>query len=253
MARTDPSAGSSTAAAPLDGEHDPSAIYRHPLTVMAILAPIGILAGLYRLIHRQQHELFLDDVWFELGGFVGIETPFIPTLVLIVGCLVAHFLNKRPWPWSGPGVVLRVFGWASLWMLVRTVLGFTAHDVSGPATDDTAFVATAGMVCSSALQEELIFRGLLIGLCASIPISLGAPRTLAWGLCIAISAVLFGLAHTDIINHHPTAPPFDWSRMVQHTLAGVLYGVVFVRQGLAVTTLAHGGYNLVVISEVLYW
>ena len=229
---------------PAAPEDDAGAVYRHPLTVLAILGPLAILGSLYRLIYREHDQLFLENVWHELGGFVGIQIPFVPSAVLIVGCLLAHLLNRQPWHWTGPGIVAKIIGWSLVWTALRVLLGFTAHSL-----DNTQILGSVGLIASAALQEELIFRGFFIGVCVSIPIVFGISRPIAQWLCIGFSALLFSLAHCDVVN--PSAPPFSSAQFIQHTLAGILYGVVFVRQGLAVTTLTHISYNFLVMSQVL--
>ena len=47
--------------------------------------------------------------------------------------------------------------------------------------------------------------------------------------------------------------PEDWenARFIELIAAGCLYGYIYIRQGLAVSTLAHFTYNLVVLSGAL--
>ena len=79
------------------------------------------------------------------------------------------------------------------------------------------------------------------------------PTWLRWVGCIAVSAVFFSLAHTGIVNHHAGAEAFRWAAFGERTAAGVLYGYVFVRQGLAVSTLAHLGYLVALEAGLGRW
>jgi len=59
------------------------------------------------------------------------------------------------------------------------------------ATAMDAGLLVIGLVLAPALAEELLFRGLLLG---------GLERRLGAGAAVAISAVLFGLAHLELVH-----------------------------------------------------
>ena len=63
-------------------------------------------------------------------------------------------------------------------------------------------------------------------------------------LVVAAVIAAFALAHSDIINHAPGSPAPEWDLLVQHGVAGALYGIIFIRQGLGVAIWAHCFYNV---------
>lgn len=79
------------------------------------------------------------------------------------------------------------------------------------------------------------------------------PSLLAALVGLAVSAPLFSLAHTVLINHFPGAEPFGWSVFIERTAAGVLYGIAFLRHGLAVAVGAHAGFNLLRVFVPQGW
>jgi len=56
-----------------------------------------------------------------------------------------------------------------------------------------------------------------------------------------------------VVNHQPAAEAFDWNRFMQRSVAGLLYGYVFLRQGLATATIAHAGYNVAILFRLGPW
>lgn len=99
---------------------------------------------------------------------------------------------------------------------------------------------------SGPMLEELIFRLGIIGglswlvnwLVKKCNSSWYVPKVLTW-FWVVISAVTFGLFHMfDIIERTPQA-------IVLITFGGVIYGVGYMKYGLASSIIAHGMYNFV--------
>jgi len=240
-------------------EH-PNESLRAPLTVLTILAPLAVLAEIYRFLGERKARLLTEEQWAQLGAFIGVDGPLVPLLLLAAGCLTVQVLRRHPWELPGGTVVLRVAAWALLWAVVRYAVGFTTYSV-GPsgalgtaaALDELAPLAQVGLAFSGALQEELVFRAGLLGLLALSASALRMPRLLIYVLCIPLAAALFSLAHSEIVNHHLGAEPFTWPAFVHRLLAGLLYGLIFLRQGLAVVTLTHCFYNCAIIWRLGPW
>ncbi len=235
------------AAAPQHIE-DPNAALRHPLTVLVCLLPLSIIGELYRWIILKRHELLADEVWNELGRQAGIHAPAIPSIILACGCIAWMFIGKKDWTLPPIAVLIQIVLWALLWCLVRTVISFTNE---GLQVDSVQVLGTMGLCLSGAVQEELIFRAVSIGCIAWLISLMGIPfRWCLWAL-IPVSAVLFALAHTHVMNSSITPEAWHTAMVVEHIVAGLIYGYIFVRQGLAVSTLTHFFFNLLVVSGLL--
>ena len=227
---------------------DANSELRHPLTVLICILPFSIIGELYRWIILRRQELLADEIWQELGDESGIFSPIIPAVLLLIGCLSWMFISKKEWKLPTLPIIIQVIAWSAVWALVRTVVSFTN---TGVQTDSVGFLGTVGLCMSGAVQEELIFRGILIGFGAYLLSFTGLK--LKWGLwiCLPLSAILFALAHTHIMNK--SLDPSSWhpAMVIEHIIAGLIYGYAFIRQGLAVATLSHFLFNLLVISGIL--
>lgn len=221
---------------------------RHPLTVLVCILPLSILGELYRWIILKKQALLADGIWQELGDETGLFAPVIPAVLLLLGCLAWMFISKKKWTLPSLRIIALVVGWAMVWCLVRTVISFTN---AGVHADDVSALGLVGLCMSGAVQEEIIFRGILIGALAWFVSCAGIRLKWAlWGLLPA-SAVLFALAHTHIMNSSLDPNNWNQSLFVEHIIAGCIYGYAFIRQGLAVSTLSHFFFNLLVISGIL--
>jgi membrane protease YdiL (CAAX protease family) len=105
-----------------------------------------------------------------------------------------------------------------------------------------SIAGTSGLLISGAIQEELLFRGIILGLGVAIVRAYNAPNWTLFGVALPLSAIFFSLAHTAVVNHHPGAEVFSWLPFWERFAAGCIYGYAFLRQGLGVSTLAHLGY-----------
>lgn len=230
------------------GELDVGERLRLPLTALVILLPLGLLGEFARWVDapapgQPQPELLADPILSSLGGLVGLDRPWMALVVLVGWCLLVQVFGRKPWKGPSLGIVGIAVGWGLVWAVARCAIAFASQRLtSDGATASDGVVATGGLLASGALQEELLFRGLVLGGLLWVTLVMEVPAWLRWVGCIALSAAFFSLAHTEIVNHHSGAEAFRWAAFGERSAAGLLYGYVFLRQGLAVSTLAHLGY-----------
>lgn len=248
-------------AAPSADGLDANARLRLPLTTFILLAPLALAGELARAFGGAAPtggaELLADPLLRSLGGLIGLDRPWMLGLVLVGWCLLVQVVGRKPWKWTGWSILALAAGWALLWAAVRCTIAFATHQLSGaPAPGAEAgygVVGTGGLLISAAIQEELLFRALILGGLWLIARGLEVPTWLRWSGCLVVSAVFFSLAHTVIVNHHAGAEAFAWWPFIERTLAGLLYGYIFLRQGLAVATLAHLGYLVALAAGLRAW
>ena len=238
----------------------PNLEYRAPLTVICLLVPLSLLAELYRWMSEStQVELFTEPHWHMIGQNLGVIGALVPAILLTIGGLIAHTLGRYRWELPRPSLVVALCMWGALWALVRYVTSFTTHVVFDQQVgvrdhlDTLSVLGQAGLAMSGAIQEELIFRAGLLGLMLLVLRYCGAAMWWTYLLALPASAALFSLAHTDIINHYAVADALTTEVFMHRFIAGLVYGLVFIRQGLAVCTFAHFGFNFAVMTAWLPW
>jgi len=232
---------------------------RRPLTVLCLVVPVGLVAELYRFMSQQKAALLAEEQWAELGAVFGLDAPLVPSVTLAVGCLLVQVARRYAWALPAASTVLLVTLWAAIWAVVRYAVAFTSQSVSGRVTfaedpvDRLTNLGQIGLAVSGAVQEELLFRAGLLGALVVVCHAVGLGRRGGYLLALPVSAAAFSLAHTEVVNHYPGAEPLTMGNFINRFIAGLLYGFIFLRQGLAVSTFAHAGYNLALVFRLGPW
>lgn len=231
---------------------DAFAPLRHPLTVLLVLLPLALLGELLRWAGRDpsagEPHLLGDPLLGQLGGLMGLGRPWMAPVVLTLWCLVFIVVGRTGWQRPAGRTLLLIAVWGLLWAVARCTIGLACHNLM-----PDQLVQSAGLLISGAIQEELLFRGLILGALVLIGRGLGATPLATAIVCVPLSAVFFSLAHTELVNHHPGAELFTWPAFIERSVAGLLYGYVFLRHGLAVSTLAHIGYLAALAAGLSRW
>jgi len=237
--------------APALGDDDFAAM-RHPLTVLAVLLPLGMLGELCRWLGSTSGQadapLLSDPLLGHLGVLVGLGRPWMAPFVLTLWCAIVLLFGRLGWKRPTVRALVMILVWGCLWAVARCTIGLASHHLT---PDQIA--SHTGLLISGALQEELLFRGIVLGLLVLILRGMGASFLVSACVCLPMSAVFFSLAHTDLVNHHLGAELFTWPAFIERALAGLLYGYAFLRHGLATSTLAHLGYLIVLECGLSRW
>lgn len=226
---------------------------RRPLAIFAIVVPLGLLAEIYRWLSEAKATPLAERHWAELGSAYGIHGGLPLVLVLGLTCIGMHLHRRDPWDLPDGWLCAQILLWALLWTTVRTAVAITVEAMAGQHNPLHGMarldaLAQLGYCFAGALQEETIYRGLLLGLGSALLARCGQTgQWLRWLLLLPAVSVLFALVHTSVLNPTELAEPFTWPGLTRHLLGGLLYGIIFLRQGLAVAVLAHFGYNCVLM------
>jgi membrane protease YdiL (CAAX protease family) len=136
---------------------------------------------------------------------------------------------------SIPLFVLMLVGWGAL-----RQMGLQGPDAAGGGTLDWP----AQMVYSvgAGIYEELLFRLIAIALIHMFLVdALALPQqTGAFG-AIAVSATFFALYHFSPRN------PFDFTRFVFYSAAGVYFAAIYLLRGFGIVAGTHAMYDILVV------
>lgn len=189
--------------------------------------------------------LWLPIEYGQLAGYdivfnKNIQIPALPFAAPAFGLYLFTILKHT----SGVGFTFRLGGrdflWAAIGLLMLaplliplgTSLGFirfSTLDLNAWKTLELLL----GIYFLVALPEELLFRGIIQNL-------LGKSVLGRWGfpLPLFLAAVIFGFSHYNNFN-----PP-DWRYVFLATIAGLVYGYVYIRTGkTTASALVHTGVN----------
>jgi membrane protease YdiL (CAAX protease family) len=187
-----------------------------------------------------------DGLGARTAGQVGLWTGLVGMALLAsrrkgYGTLAEDFGFTAKWPDLGIGIGAALASWLLLVPLValalRPIFGHPdvskpVHDLVDQASGSKAIVLVLVAVVCAPLVEELFFRGLLLR---------SLERRLGTGWAVAISSVLFGLAHPQPL--HAGAVVIVMAGL---TAFAVVLSMLAVRTGrLGAGIVAHAGFNAI--------
>ena len=215
--------------------------------VVTPLAVVVILIAL-QMASRKQWRFWFGDIWR-----MAIECIFLAVPLIVLTLFLSSSTQPQSTVLGTPPVALgalRGVLWtnggcraASLTGLPAGILWITGQNESMLANIVTGIGA--------GIYEELVFR--LILMCLLMMLFqdlLRLNRKKSIMLSVLISAALFSAHHhIDFLSGQPNpADPFDITRFIFRTIAGVYFAVLFAIRGFGITAGTHTFYNIIAIS-----
>lgn len=191
-----------------------SVVPRKPITLIAIVWLLALACVVFARFRGKWPAYRSMHTWLDAQGVPGwlrnldAQLPFI--LAAIVGAVIVHRVIARSRAGHGGGIRGEarsllgmlgiqhgVRGWVLVVMLALApmiigglVLGLSCGNI--PAPMETVVPAVLDGVLRAAIQEELFFRGLLVGVVASAAIGWSGR---AFWINASLAAALFGAMH----------------------------------------------------------
>jgi membrane protease YdiL (CAAX protease family) len=217
------------------------------LTSDVLVFPLFLIYQLGILSGRGQNGVdFLTRALIELGQRDVTNYLITLSVLLVVYAAVLVLLRKRgsfsPQAF-GPmllesSIYALVMGSIILFVMQK-FLGVLPGLFIGVKNPVDVLIISAG----AGFHEELIFRVILMGSLAWLLTGLTGKRR-AWLIALAISSVLFSLAH----HIGPSGEAFTFAAFVYRTLAGVFFALVYQLRGFAVAAWTHALYDVYVLT-----
>jgi len=131
-----------------------------------------------------------------------------------------------------------------------------SNDEVSDIKQDHSLLANIVTGIGAGIYEELVFRLILI--CILIMLfqdALKLSHENAIILSILISAALFSAHHhIDFLSGRPNVvDPFDWTRFVFRTIAGVYFAILYAIRGFGITAGTHAFYNIMAVSITAFF
>jgi len=179
---------------------------------------------------------------FDIIFNKGIQIPALPFAAPILGLYLFAILKNLPdigyhFRWKPQDLLYAFLGLVILTCLLIP-LGIGSGFISFSNNDFklALFIQTLfGIYFLNALPEELLFRGIIQNLLKKSMVQ----HKYSTAISLGIASVIFGLSHWN--NHSPT----DWRYVYLATLAGGVYGWVYLKSGkTTVSAIVHTGVNV---------
>jgi len=246
---------------PVERPDDYWTISRRPLAALLFLAPLLLLyeLGIYALGGGSDPSLRNGADYWLRGTFLaaGLRFPWILP-VAVAGILGGwHLQAKHPWR-CHVDTLVGMSAESLLAALTLVVLGQLLH-----LAFDQAVLSIVPEACRRAvgflgagIYEEVLFRLTLLPI-GLLLCELLVPRRLAVPVVLALTSLVFGLAHylppgeslgSGIVSAavEVYAQPSLWFSFCFRCTAGALFGMLFLLRGFGVTVGCHAIYDLIV-------
>ena len=186
------------------------------------------------------------ELWLlqEIGRFGSRAHLFVSAGFALLIAFAARSLVQRHVPWTRVAAVIALEGVVYGVMLgpVASALTSSYNRLLSLAPAESTLIANLVGSLGAGIFEELVFRlGLmsaLVWIAMRAVRAWALPTWLAGAFAVIVSALLFSWFH------HVCGEPYDRSRFVFRTMAGVLLGLLMWLRGYGVCVYTHTIYNV---------
>jgi len=171
-------------------------------------------------------------------GYFGATQAVLPGLLVVTVLVVQQALRRLPWR-PDPAVLAGMVGEAILWTLPLVgVALLTGKLAAAGAAAPPQALGQAVAAVGAGVYEEFLFRLAAISLLVLVLADVAnLRRDASTAAAVVIAAVGFALCHF-------IAEPFRGPKFLFLTVAGLLWGALFLSRGFAVAVGSHVCWNL---------
>ena len=163
-----------------------------------------------------------------------------------LGLLVWHKAARHPWGVRGRtlvGMLAESIVFAvGLFLLARLQWWAHGHWSLAISPGETVVAARLVSYVGAGVYEEVLFRLCLLPCCWTVLRGLGYRRWVAMAGAVVVTSLFFAAAH----HLGTTGEAFGWFAFSFRTLAGLVFGGLFVARGFGITVGAHVAYDLLI-------
>ena len=222
-------------------------ILARPLDALVFLLPLILFA---ELAARSGREQLIASVllrrFFELFGAAGMWAPALAVIAILLATQVA---SGEKWVirWKHVAAMyLEATAFCVPLVVLSWAIPLGSWGLGGPPAEgqDHLGLATIALGVGAGIYEELVFRLILL----SIIVMIGVDLLRFKRVSVALGAIL-GTSLLFALHHHQPigAEPFDPTRFVFRTIAGVYLALIFWYRGYGSAAGCHAAYNVALV------
>lgn len=225
-----------------------------PLHVLVFIAPFLLCyeLGLLGIIGDgadalEAHRMLVR--FFNLFGMVGLH---LPSIALVLYLLIQHVLSRDSWKLQA-SVLLRMIAESAFLTGPLIILVMVLNPGSSGALVQSLAIAPTSverlmLAFGAGLYEEMLFRLVLITLVHFLlSDTLGLRSSKAAIIAVVLSAIAFAWHHDQIFRLDGS---LNLSLAVFYLLAGLYFGVLYLKRGFGIVVGVHLLYDLLVLVVI---
>ncbi len=190
-----------------------------------------------------------DVLLRKILATIGISGVYGMALALLVGVIIAFFINKGKYKdikIRSDHFVIMIFE-SIVWSIVLFVILSQGQLLLGKGT---AKLLMQQIVLSigSGIFEEFVFRVILVsGLALIVGVLFKKQYFYKMSISIIIAAVIFSAFH--FFGEYADTP--KTSLFILRIVAGIVLGYIYILRGFGIATYSHSFYNLIVFTQIV--
>jgi len=215
-----------------------------PLNCLAFLLPLILLYEVGTRwyasdpVSHVEQRIIAFSLMQQFFSLFGVTGKYMPAAAVVSILLACHLVRNDSWSMH-LGYLVGMFLESAVYAipLRALALAFAHYLPLYPPTDKP----TALLVLSvgAGVYEEMLFRFVLYAVLSFLLIDLMQVKRLpALLLIVLISSVGFSM------YHYLGSEVFEWRSFAFRTLAGIYFGVIFLRRGIGITAGTHAAYDI---------
>ena len=189
-----------------------------------------------------------DVLLRKVLGTIGLSGIYGMGLLLLVGILIAFFLNKGKFKdisLRSNYFIFMIFE-SLFWSVILFVILSQGQLLLEKGTGKTLLQQIV-LSIGSGIFEEFIFRVLLVsGIALIIGIFIKKQYLYKMSISIIIAAIIFSIFH--FVGEYADAPKI--SLFLLRLLAGIVLGYIYIFRGFGIASYSHSFYNLIVFTQI---
>ena len=215
-----------------------------PLTCLAFLLPLIVLYELGTRwfasdpVSHVEQRIIAFSLMQQFFSLFGVTGKYMPAAAVVSILLACHVVRNDAWSTHLGYLVGMVFESVIYAVPLRALaLAFAHYLPLYTPTDKQGALLVLSV--GAGVYEEMLFRFVLFAALSFVFIDvLKVRRNSALLLIVLISSLGFSA------YHYLGSEVFEWRSFAFRTLAGIYFGVIFLRRGIGVTAGTHAAYDI---------
>ncbi len=215
---------------------------RRPIYSAALVLPFLFVYHVGTLVLQTTYINGADALIIRILSLFSVHSMFGSLLVLLA-CFAVWQLRTRA-SWKVKAGMLSIYFLESVCfaLILLFAFGWLNTHLSLAWAKKSGGISDLVLYCGAGIYEELVFRGLLLGILIVLFRKLFRREKAAIIAATLLAALLFSFFHYI----GPAGDDFTFGSFLQRMIAGLYFSILFVTRGFGVTASAHAIYDIFV-------
>ena len=215
---------------------------RRPVYSAALLFPFLCIYHIGTIVLHTTYINGADALIIRILSGLSVHSMFASALVLVVCFIVWQLHTRASWKIKSGMLLFYFLESICFALLLLFAFGWLGTHLSFAMSEKRGSITDLVLYCGAGIYEELLFRGLLLGILIA-----AFRRVLANQKIAVVAAVLLGALLFSAFHYIGAAGDvFTLAGFIQRMLAGVYFSALFVWRGFGVTASSHAIYDIFV-------